>query len=70
MSRQWTEEEEKILKSMHEKGCDIKQMEEVIKSRTGNGIRNKLDSLGLGPPIVKPDIDYDLFKKLTGVEEV
>ena len=70
MSQLWTDEETEILKKLHGKQCSVKQMKEILRGRTENGIRAKLDNLGLGPPEIKPDIDYDRYKALMGVEEV
>lgn len=59
----WTEKEVDILKKMLDAGCSLREMADILKSRTEAGIRAQLRSQGWHVVNTR-EIDYDAFKKL------
>ena len=60
----WTEEEEKIIRSLIEAGVSIEDAYPIFKTRTRESLRTKTRNMGLTWPQRKPEIDHDLFKQL------
>ena len=62
----WTNDEVEVLKRMLEEGHTPVAVTEVLKSRTLNAIRDKMDQLGLKVKYQEPDIDWETYRALTG----
>jgi hypothetical protein len=60
----WSDEEVKILKELAEKKVSAKDMQLVLKGRTINAIRSKLDELGLRCYQCGCEIDYAMLDKI------
>lgn len=63
MSIKWTDKEIEILKKMIDANKTAEQIAQVIKSRTLEGIRNKVQRMGL-TWVHEPEFDMDAFHKL------
>jgi hypothetical protein len=60
----WSDEEVKILKELAEKKVSAKDMQLVLKGRTINAIRSKLNELGLRSYQYGCEIDYAMLDKI------
>jgi hypothetical protein len=63
----WSEEEVKILKELADKNVSVRDMQLVLKGRTFNAIRSKLDELGIKLYRCGCEIDYAMLDKIRKV---
>jgi hypothetical protein len=59
-----------MLKKLHQKGCTIKEMQQVFPDRSFDSIRHRLSRFELKPNHSPEKINYDIYKELMSVEEV
>jgi PP-loop superfamily ATP-utilizing enzyme len=60
----WTPKEEEILRRLVERGHTAKEISQVLKSRTVNGIHSKAEAMGFHLPGGAPEIDMGEFERM------
>lgn len=63
MSIKWTDREVEILKKMLDAHKTLEEVAQVLKSRTEDGIRNKVDNMGWHFTH-EPEFDYAAFERI------
>lgn len=65
----WSEEEEKILRQLADRGCSTEEIKRVLKGRTVASIHCKVHQLGISLLSEKdPEIDFEELEKIMNQE--